>query len=79
MFSAKNPPPLYFGIPDLKYVGAGIDFYDLDISKQKFHGCIRLELELMHIRVIHQDLGCFDIPLQQDDARQLKFIKNPKA
>lgn len=62
--SAKNPPPICFGIPYLeKEASMCIDFYDLDVQNKTLSGCIKLQIHLVHIVIVDQKLGCFHFPL----------------
>jgi hypothetical protein len=63
--SARNPPPICVGIPHLrKEASVCLYFYNLDVSKTHFSGCIRLEVHLRPIFVRKIDFGCFRIQLQ---------------
>ncbi|KAK2155122.1 hypothetical protein LSH36_248g02013 [Paralvinella palmiformis] len=65
--TARNPPSICFDIPNLKEIASAcVEFYDLDISSSNFHGCIRVELELIHVKLVHEDLGCFNIPVKEN-------------
>jgi len=62
--SAKNPPPICFGIPHLeKAASLCVDFYNMDYANETFAGCIKVEARLYHVLVDDIDLGCFKIPL----------------
>ena len=61
-YSARNPPPICVDVPHLeKYASICIDFYNLDISKKKFSGCVALEARLYHILKEKVELGCFHV------------------
>lgn len=57
--SARNPPPLCFGLPRLISVGMCIKFYNLSVANHTFSGCIQLQLK----GVVHEnyDIGCFKL------------------
>ncbi|XP_042912385.1 uncharacterized protein [Parasteatoda tepidariorum] len=60
--SAKNPPPACFGAPILKdYADLCLRFYDLDVSKTKLHGCVKIEARLHYVIVGEYKIGCFNI------------------
>jgi hypothetical protein len=62
--SAKNPPPICFGIPYLeKAASICLHFYDIDWSDKTLSGCIRLEAHLVYIFVKSFNLGCFHFPI----------------
>jgi hypothetical protein len=62
--SAKNPPPICFGIPFLeKEASLCLRFYNMDWSQKTFSGCMRLEARLIHIVVANIEMGCFHFPL----------------
>lgn len=64
VFTATNPPPLCFGIPELEKVQAEVclRLYNLRFGSNRFHGCAQLRVAVYH--AIHKsvDLGCFNIP-----------------
>ncbi|XP_043277090.1 uncharacterized protein [Venturia canescens] len=75
-FSATNPPPLCFGIPELEKVSALIclRLYELKFSSEHFHGCARLTMSVYHILKKRIELGCFNIPnssLRETEAQKL--------
>ncbi|KAK6032625.1 hypothetical protein OSTOST_01196 [Ostertagia ostertagi] len=64
--SLRNPPPICLAAPfahDL--VDLCVAFKDLDVSREKrtLSGCIELEGELIHMRVLRLHLGCFVMPI----------------
>ncbi|KAK6054202.1 hypothetical protein COOONC_08292 [Cooperia oncophora] len=64
--SLRNPPPICLDIPfahDLADIC--VAFKDLDVSREKrtLSGCIELEAELVHMRVLRLHLGCFVMPI----------------
>ncbi|KAK5980269.1 DUF4773 domain-containing protein [Trichostrongylus colubriformis] len=64
--SLRNPPPICLAIPfahDL--VDLCVAFKDLDISRtnRTLSGCVELEGELIHMRVLRLHLGCFVMPI----------------
>jgi len=60
--SARNPPPVCFGVPYLKdYASLCVKFYNLDVQEKSFSGCAMLEAELYHVRVAERELGCFHL------------------
>ncbi|XP_015126455.1 uncharacterized protein LOC107048021 [Diachasma alloeum] len=63
--SARNPPPICIGIPELEKLSAEIclKLYDLSFGKQHYHGCVAIKVSVYH--VIHRivNVGCFNIPL----------------
>ncbi|ELU02864.1 hypothetical protein CAPTEDRAFT_210699 [Capitella teleta] len=62
--SARNPPPICAEVPHLeKYASICIAFYDLDLTKAHFHGCMRLQVRLVKVIKQEVNLGCFNIPL----------------
>ncbi|XP_014679073.1 PREDICTED: uncharacterized protein LOC106818918 [Priapulus caudatus] len=64
--SAKNPPPICYGVPFLEeYASVCIHFYDLELTRDKFRGCVKLEARLEHVAVGEYDLGCFQMPLRR--------------
>lgn len=64
--SAKNPPPICFGVPYLaEYAELCIRFYDLEVSHSEADGCVKLEARVEHVSVAEYELGCFHIPLLQ--------------
>ncbi|CAH1797251.1 unnamed protein product [Owenia fusiformis] len=64
--SARNPPPVCIGVPYLeKYASVCLDFYNLDISKTAFSGCIKVEARLDKIKIADKEFGCFKIPLKK--------------
>jgi len=71
--SARNPPPICFGVPYLKeYASLCVKFYDLDVSERSFNGCVKLEAELYHVRVAERELGCFHLgPFHDANIRAL--------
>jgi hypothetical protein len=70
--SARNPPPVCFGVPYLKeYASLCVRFYDLDVSQQSFYGCVKLEAELYHVRVAERELGCFHLGPLESSSRHL--------
>lgn len=62
--TAKNPPPICAHVPFLKKeLSLCVDLYDLDVTKQYIHGCMKLEVKIAFVKVKSLDLGCFKIPL----------------
>ncbi|KIH65979.1 hypothetical protein ANCDUO_03692 [Ancylostoma duodenale] len=64
--SVRNPPPICLSVPYAHDIaGICVAFKDLDISKEKrtLSGCIELEVEVVHMRVVHLRLGCFVMPI----------------
>ncbi|RCN30569.1 hypothetical protein ANCCAN_23658 [Ancylostoma caninum] len=64
--SVRNPPPICLSVPYVHDIaGICVAFKDLDISKEKrtLSGCIELEVEVIHMRVVHLRLGCFVMPI----------------
>lgn len=59
---AKDPPPICFPVPYIEdFVDGCVHFTDLDITNNKFHGCVQLELRMWWIYVVAEyKLGCFD-------------------
>ncbi len=82
-FAARNPPPICVGVPHLeKEASVCLDFYDLDISKKTFSGCVKAEAVLFHVVKEEIKLGCFSIPLAKHQlidnhflSEQQKFLK----
>ena len=35
--------------------------YDLDVKKKTFYGCAKVEIHLIHVEVLHVELGCFHL------------------
>ncbi|XP_070542278.1 uncharacterized protein [Ptychodera flava] len=61
--SARNPPPICFGIPYLeKYFSLCLQFYNMEFSTSKLSGCARLDARLYEVVVESIELGCFKIP-----------------
>lgn len=60
--SARNPPPLCFGIPHFKVASLCLRFSDLSVTHHKFYGCVSVEAHLYHMKVESIKLGCFTIP-----------------
>lgn len=64
--SLKNPPPFCFSVP---IPGAEpticVAFTKMDVDKdhETLTGCVDLEIELLHLRLIDIDLGCFKMPI----------------
>ncbi|EYC24068.1 hypothetical protein Y032_0014g2297 [Ancylostoma ceylanicum] len=64
--SVRNPPPICLSVPYVHDIaGICVAFKDLDVSKQKrtLSGCVELEVEVVHMRVVHVHLGCFVMPI----------------
>uniref|UniRef100_A0AC35TGP2 DUF4773 domain-containing protein n=1 Tax=Rhabditophanes sp. KR3021 TaxID=114890 RepID=A0AC35TGP2_9BILA len=62
--SLRNPPPLCIGIPMLKeYADGCIKLYDIRKTEKSLHICAELNISLIHIHIVKENLGCFDIPL----------------
>jgi hypothetical protein len=74
--SAKNPPPICFGIPKLEKFGSFcIDFYNLDVTDKKFSGCVKLQIRLIDVIDITENFGCFHIPLlDKYEAARANFM-----
>ena len=75
--SAKNPPPICFGIPHLeKAASLCVDFYNMDYTNVTFSGCIKVEARLYHVLVDDLDLGCFKIPLSNSPLTNAANYEN---
>ncbi|CAI5438062.1 unnamed protein product [Caenorhabditis angaria] len=66
--SIRNPPPVCISvpIPGAEHIaGICVAFTDLDLNKEKkiLSGCIDLEIELVHLRVVQVKVGCFKMPV----------------
>ncbi|CAI2319198.1 unnamed protein product [Caenorhabditis sp. 36 PRJEB53466] len=66
--SIRNPPPICFSlpIPGAEHIaGLCAAFTDLNLDKKAkiLSGCIDLEIELVHLRVLHVNIGCFKMPI----------------
>lgn len=74
--SAKNPPPLCFGIPHFEEYGSFcIDFYNFDVKDKTFSGCVKLQIRLIGIIDFSENFGCFHIPLIDEyESAQANFI-----
>jgi len=60
--SARNPPPICFGVPHLeKEVSLCVDFYNLSVSSTSFDGCVKIEARFVYVIEEEYDLGCFDL------------------
>ncbi|KAI0229528.1 hypothetical protein LSAT2_020060 [Lamellibrachia satsuma] len=74
--SARNPPPLCFGIPGLeKEARLCLKLYNLDISSSAFSGCTSVVVHLARIIVETFDLGCFNIPIDEIE-NELNDVEN---
>lgn len=57
--TAKNPPPICFGIPRLrKLASLCVDLYKLTFSEH-FGGCVAIEAKLFFMVVARIPIGCF--------------------
>ncbi|KAG8236820.1 hypothetical protein J437_LFUL017277 [Ladona fulva] len=76
--SARNPPPICIGAPYLeRYVEMCVQFYDLQASRKRFHGCLKAEVTMARVEVAKYDLGCFHIGnlhKSQDIENEINFI-----
>ncbi|KHJ94442.1 hypothetical protein OESDEN_05623 [Oesophagostomum dentatum] len=64
--SVRNPPPICLAVPYTEDIaGICVAFTDLDLSKEKrtLSGCVELEIEVIHMRIVHLRLGCFVMPI----------------
>ncbi|CAJ0609904.1 unnamed protein product [Cylicocyclus nassatus] len=64
--SLRNPPPICMSVPFAEDIaGICVALTDLDLSKEKrtLSGCVELEVEVVHLRVVHVRLGCFVMPI----------------
>ncbi|KAK6766046.1 hypothetical protein RB195_025763 [Necator americanus] len=64
--SVRNPPPICISAPYAHDIaGICVAFKDLDVSKEKrtLSGCVELEIEVIHMRVVQLHLGCFVMPI----------------
>ncbi|WKY16260.1 hypothetical protein Q1695_001159 [Nippostrongylus brasiliensis] len=64
--SLRNPPPICISLPFSEDMASMcIAFSHLDISKSKhtLSGCVELEAEVIHMRVLRLHLGCFVMPI----------------
>uniref|UniRef100_A0A9J2P0P4 DUF4773 domain-containing protein n=1 Tax=Ascaris lumbricoides TaxID=6252 RepID=A0A9J2P0P4_ASCLU len=63
--SVRNPPPICFEVPYLReYASLCIRLINMDFQKRYLTGCVELEAELYHVRIIRVNLGCFNIPAE---------------
>ncbi|KAK0090599.1 hypothetical protein PV325_010565 [Microctonus aethiopoides] len=62
--SARNPPPMCIGIPELEDIGADLclRFTNLKYENQQFSGCASISISFYHIIHSKLNLGCFHIP-----------------
>ncbi|XP_060066998.1 uncharacterized protein LOC132547250 [Ylistrum balloti] len=68
--SAANPPPVCVGIPTLaKYASVCIRFTDLHVDRdnKKFSGCLSFEAKLESVKVVDEEIGCFNMPIPAAD------------
>jgi len=69
LYPARNPPPLCFAIPYLeKEASLCLDLYNLDVSRDVFSGCAKVEAELLDVKIGEAELGCFRLPLGPGDG-----------
>ncbi|XP_012258053.2 uncharacterized protein LOC105687189 [Athalia rosae] len=76
--SARNPPPICIGQDYIKELEADIciRFYDLDVNKHHFHGCVKFDIEVFKIKTASYDLGCFDMGPKNAESRLTKLWHN---
>ncbi|XP_062606156.1 uncharacterized protein LOC134267963 [Saccostrea cucullata] len=66
--SVKNPPPVCLKVPFLGKVGKlCIQLYNLHAGGDGLSGCSRITLKIAFVKVIKLDLGCFKIPVADDE------------
>ncbi|KAI0241202.1 hypothetical protein LSAT2_033062 [Lamellibrachia satsuma] len=69
--SARNPPPICFGVPHFeKEASVCLELYDLNISSSIFSGCARVLVRLDHMFAKKFNLGCFKLPV--NDINEIK-------
>ncbi|EGT32817.1 hypothetical protein CAEBREN_10016 [Caenorhabditis brenneri] len=64
--SLKNPPPFCFSVPipgAEPTICVAVTHIDVDQKAEILSGCIDLEIELLHLRLINIDLECFKMPI----------------
>lgn len=66
--SLRNPPPICFSLPipgaeHIAGICAALSDLDLDKVKKTLSGCIDLEVELVHLKIVQVKLGCFTMPI----------------
>ncbi|UMM13459.1 hypothetical protein L5515_001720 [Caenorhabditis briggsae] len=64
--SLKNPPPVCFSVPVPGLeptICVAFTKMDVDPKAEILSGCLDLEIELLHLRLIEIDLGCFHMPI----------------
>ncbi|XP_034947042.1 uncharacterized protein [Chelonus insularis] len=77
--SARNPPPICVGIPELEKISAKVCLilYDLTFADSHFHGCVSLKVFIFHVMHKRFDYGCFNIPSNSSMfIEYLKFLQN---
>ena len=62
-FTGRNPPPFCASIPGVKKASACLQIYDNELSKKLYHGCAKIEVKLMGVKVFKENIGCFDIKI----------------
>lgn len=64
--SLRNPPPFCFSLPipgAEPTVCVAFTKMDVDPKTEVLTGCVDLEIELLHLRLVTIDLGCFEMPI----------------
>lgn len=64
--SLRNPPPFCFTVPiPGAEPGICVAFKNMDVDKKTeiLSGCVELDIELLHFKLIQIDLGCFQMPI----------------
>ena len=79
LFPAKNPPAICVGVPYLKeYASVCLQFYNLTKTDHKFRGCVKIEAKLEGILVETYKIGCFSMPLPNDQYIRVEKYKSLK-
>ncbi|CAJ0571049.1 unnamed protein product, partial [Mesorhabditis spiculigera] len=62
--SARNPPPVCAEIPGTREIlSACLKFENLNVTRYLVSGCVEFEAELIHMRMVREKIGCFNIPI----------------
>lgn len=65
----RNPPALCFHVPFVKHlISACLELYNLQYDKG-LTGCARLSLRFLVIKPMTLEIGCFDIPVSEDELK----------